>query len=68
MNKENCKGCGVIEIIQSQIIEEKRMNNGASGNPMIHMVNMSDQFCHCENTVTLQDILGSDQQNLLIEG
>lgn len=67
MKKESCNGCDVIEIIRAQIAHNEKVNGG-SDNPMIHIINISEQMCHCGNTVSIKDVLGKDTAQILSDG
>ena len=60
-----------VDEIQKEADLNKRFFGVAiSGNPMVHVVNVSDQHCGgCRNgMVTVQDVMGRDFPNLMIEG
>ncbi len=62
----SCDNCPAINQIKEDIKIEKERNYkdygiGLSGNPMIHLVNISGQICNgCQNQPSLKDVLGQN--------
>lgn len=57
-----CSSCPVIGLIQQEI-------RITGGNPMIHLINISEQHCHCGRTIRLQDLPGMrNTENITWEG